>query len=407
MLFIFLLGFSSGLPIALTTGTLQAWLTDSNIDIKTISTFALVGYPYTFKFLWSPLMDRFIPPFCGKRRGWMLITQVGLMISIALIGCFSPQTDIEVIAILAVIIAFLSASQDIVIDAYRAELLTQDELGSGTGLAITGYRIAMIISGSLALILADHYSWQAVYSMMAALLSIGLLTTLAAPEPEFAAGHPRTIEEAVVQPIKEFFGRIGAFEMLAFVILYKLGDVLALSLQTKFMLGLGFSKSDIGYISKGFGLAMTITGSMVGGALMDRLGIKKALLWFGVLQGVSILSFAVLAEAGKNYPVMAGTIAFENLCSGLGNAAFLGFLMLLCNKRFTATQYALLSSLGAIPRVFLASRMGHVVDAVGWTQFFVFCTAAALPALVLLVLRFERWQSGPDWVTSRQSNARP
>ncbi|MFN8390542.1 MAG: AmpG family muropeptide MFS transporter [Bdellovibrionota bacterium] len=392
MLFVFLLGFSSGLPIALTTGTLQAWLSDSEIDIKTIGLFALVGYPYTFKFAWSPLMDRFVPPFLGLRRGWMVLCQAGLILCIFAMGEVDPRSRLEVLALLAVCVAFLSASQDIVVDAYRAELLDKDELGTGTGLAITGYRIAMIVSGSVALILADHTTWTNVYRIMAATLGVGMLAAIAAPEPQFRRQSPKTLGEAVVQPIVEFFRRQGSLEILAFVILYKLGDVLALALQTKFMLSLEFTKSEIGYISKGLGLAMTIFGSIVGGALMDKLGMKRALIGFGIFQGLSILSFALLAEVGKSYPVMAGTIAFENLCSGFGNAAFVGYLMSLCNKRFTATQYALLSSLGAIPRVFLASRMGYVVELVGWTQFFLICTLAAAPGIVLVWLRFDSWE---------------
>jgi len=391
MFFLFLLGFSSGLPIALTRGTLQAWLTESNIDVKTIGLFALVGYPYTFKFLWSPIMVRFVPPFLGARRGWMVICQLTLMVLLFAIGHSNPAANVQLVALLAVLVAFFGASQDIVIDAYRTELLDKNELGTGAGLFITAYRIAMIVSGSVALILADHMSWAAVYTIMAGTLLIGVFAAMAAPEPNVEVQPPKSLREAVLEPLGEYFKRTGAIEILLFVILYKLGDVLALALQTKFLLGLGFSKSDIGYISKGFGLAMTIVGSLLGGALMDKLGMKRALVTFGALQAVSIISFAGVAEAGRNYIVMASALAFENLCSGLGNAAFIGFLMGLCNKRFSATQYALLTSLGAIAPVVAASGTGYVVDAIGWTQFFVFCTVAALPGLFLLIFRYDHW----------------
>ena len=393
MFFLFLLGFSSGLPIALTRGTLQAWLTESNIDIKTIGLFALVGYPYIFKFLWAPIMVRFVPPFLGVHRGWMVICQLILMLLLFLIGHSDPASNVQIVAVLAVLVAFFGASQDIVIDAYRTELLGKGELGTGAGLFITAYRIAMIVSGSVALIMADHMSWSTVYTIMAGMLLIGVLAAVAAPEPQVEIAKPKTLREAVIDPLREYFRRTGAVEILLFIILYKLGDVLALALQTKFLLGLGFTKSDIGYISKGFGLAMTIVGSLLGGAMMDRLGMKRALILFGLLQGVSIISFAGVAEAGKNYYVMASALAFENLCSGLGNAAFIGFLMGLCNKRFSATQYALLTSLGAIAPVIAASTTGYIVDAIGWTNFFIFCTASAAPGLLLLIFRYDHWTS--------------
>lgn len=395
MFYLFLLGFSSGLPIALTRGTLQAWLTEAQVDITKIGLFAFVGTPYTFKFLWSPIMARFAPPFLGLRRGWMVVCQLLLMIAIVALGHSNPASDLQLVAVLAVLISFFGASQDIVVDAYRTELLDKEELGTGAGLFITAYRVAMIFSGSVALILADHLPWSTVYTLMAGSLVIGVLAALGAPEPEVEAPKPKSLKEAVIEPLVDYFARRGAFEILAFVILYKLGDVLALALQTKFLLSLGFTKSDIGYISKGFGLFMTIVGSLMGGALMDKLGMKRALIVFGILQGVSILSFAWLSEVGKSYTVMASAMAFENLCSGLGNAAFIGFLMGLCNKRFSTTQYALLTSLGAIAPVMAASSTGFIVDAIGWTPFFLVCTAAALPGLLLLICRYDVWVEEP------------
>jgi PAT family beta-lactamase induction signal transducer AmpG len=360
--------------------------------LQTIGLFALVGYPYTFKFLWAPLMVRYVPPFLGQRRGWMLLCQLALMLSLFGLGQSHPAENMKVVAILAVCIAFFGASQDIVLDAYRGELLSREELGTGTGVFITAYRLAMIVSGSLALILADHMSWGSVYTFMAGLMLIGVFASFCAPEPRIETAHPKSLREAVLDPIREYFQRRGAIEILVFVVLYKLGDVLALALQTRFLLGLGFSKSDIGYISKGFGLAMTILGSFIGGALMDRLGMKRALLSFGFFQALSILSFSVLAVVGQSYPVMAGALAFENLCSGLGNAAFIAYLTSLCSKRFTATQYALLTSLGAIAPVIFASRTGYLVEQMGWANFYVFCTLAAIPGLLMLWFRYDNWE---------------
>ncbi|MBP9838837.1 MAG: MFS transporter [Proteobacteria bacterium] len=392
LLAIFLLGFSSGLPIALTRGTLQAWLSDSNVDLKTIGIFALVGYPYTFKFLWSPFMVRFRFPLLGLRRGWILFCQIVLALLFLAMAYSNPAQNLNFVALIAVAIAFFSASQDIVVDGYRAEVLKKDELGTGAGLTITGYRLAMIYSGAIALIMADHMSWETVYLIMAASMLFGVLYTFLAPEPEIDSPPPKSLKEAVIEPLAEYFSRSFAFEILLFIILYKLGDVMALALQTKFLLTLGFSKSDIGYVAKAFGLASTIAGSLVGGYFLDKLGMKRALIYFGILQGASIISFAYLSEVGLDYTVMSSTIAFENFCSGLGNAGYIAFLMSLCNKKFSTTQYALLTSLGAIAPVFSASTTGFIVEALGWTNFFILCTLIAAPGTLLVMLRFENWR---------------
>src|SRR6185437_2447210 len=302
LLAVVLLGFSSGMPLALTAGTLQAWMKSEKVDLSTIGIFAAVGLPYALKFLWAPLMDRFVPPFLGRRRGWILVAQVLLVISLAAMAFVHPSKSPGLTAFLAVFVCFFSASQDIAVDAYRADVLETEELGLGSGLHITGYRVAMIISGSIALILADHMSWSSVYLLMASLMSVGVIASLIAPEPTAPAKPPRTIREAVVLPFVEFFKRSGALEILAFVLLYKIGVVMAVALTTPFMLDLGFSNTDIGAVTKSVGLIATIVGSLAGGAAMVRLGMLRSLWIFGILQGFSTLAFMLLAHVGHNYP---------------------------------------------------------------------------------------------------------
>lgn len=390
-LFVFLLGFSSGLPIALTRGTLQAWLSDSGVDLKTIGIFALVGYPYTFKFVWSPLMVRFVPPFLGLRRGWMLITQVGLLCLIAGMSFFNPANQIQAIAIISVLIAFFGASQDIMVDGYRAELLNQNEYGRGASLAITGYRLAMIVSGAFALYLADHVSWIWVYRIMALLMCIGIVSNIFAPEPEAEIKTPESLKAAIIDPILEYFKRPFAWEILAFVVFYKIGTTMALALQTKFLLGLGFTKTDIAVVAKGVGIALTILGSVLGGVVIDKVGMKQGLLIFGALQGIAILTFCWLTNVGNNFYVMAFSMGIENFCSGLANAGYIAYIMGLCKKQHSTTQYALLSSLGAIPAVFSASTTGYLVEYLGWNYFFIFCALIDIPALILISFRYSRW----------------
>lgn len=390
-LFVFLLGFSSGLPIALTRGTLQAWLSDSGVDLKTIGIFALVGYPYTFKFVWSPLMVRFAPSFLGLRRSWILITQVSLIALLFAMSFFQPANNIQAIALICVLIAFFGASQDIMIDGYRAEVLEKDELGTGAGLAITGYRIAMIVSGAAALILADHFSWPAVYRIMAGVMFACVIANILAPEPTAPIKTPPTLKAAVLDPLLEYFKRPYALEILGFIVLYKIGSVMAMALQTKFLLGLGFTKSDIGYVAKGLGLVATILGSIVGGMVVDKIGMKKGLIYLGIFQGASILSFSWLYQVGLNYPVMAFSMGFENFCSGLANAGYIAYLMRLCNKQHSTTQYALLSSLAAIPVIFSAASTGYIVDYIGWSNFFIFCALIDIPSLILIWFRYNKW----------------
>ena len=379
------LGFSSGLPLALAGGTLQAWLTVEGVDIKTIGLFSLVGLPYTLKFLWSPLMDRFVIPVFGRRRGWIIISQVFLIGIILGMSATSLKNGLWVLAILAFFLTFVSASQDIAIDAYRTEVLQDRERGMGAAVFVTGYRVAMLVSGALALILSEYIGWRATYILMAIIMSIGVIAVWFGPEPENPGTPPTSIKEAVAGPFKEFFSRTGVFALLGLIILYKMGDAFAGSLTTTFLIrGVNFSVGEVGAINKGMGLASTIIGALFGGVLMARLRLFKSLLIFGIFQAISNLSFMILALVGKNYPLMIFTIAFENLAGGMGTAAFVAFLMALCDHRFTATQFALLSALASLGRVFVGPISGILVDKLGWVSFFFSTFLFALPGLILL-----------------------
>ena len=379
------LGFSSGLPLALSGGTLQAWLTVEDVDIKTIGLFSLVGLPYTLKFLWSPLMDRFIVPIFGRRRGWIALSQLALIGLILGMSVTSPQNGLWFLALLAFCLTFVSASQDVAIDAYRTEVLRERERGMGAAVSVTGYRVAMLVSGALALILSEYLGWRATYMLMALIMSIGVVAVWLGPEPEDPGTPPASMKDAVEGPFKEFFSRTCVWSLLALIVLYKLGDAFAGSLTTTFLIrGVNFSVGEVGAINKGMGLASTIIGALFGGVLMARLRLFKALLIFGILQAVSNLSFMVLALVGKSYPLMIFTIAFENLAGGMGTAAFVAFLMILCNHSYTATQFALLSALASLGRVFVGPLSGVLVDGMGWTVFFFTTFLFALPGLVLL-----------------------
>ncbi len=379
------LGFASGLPLALTAGTLQAWLTVSGVDLETIGILTLVGLPYTLKFLWAPFMDRFVPPWLGRRRGWMLATQISLFLGISAMAWRSPERAPLLLGALALGVAFLSASQDIVFDAYRTDVLHPPERGLGAGVSVTGYRIGMLVSGALALILSEQIGWQSTYLLMAGCMVLAVLTTLASPEPSVAVTAPRSLTEAVSGPMQEFFSRPAALWFLLLIVLYKIGDAFAGSLTTAFLIrGVDFTPTDVGLVNKGMGLVATILGALVGGALMTRMGLFPSLMAFGLLQALSNLAFMLLAWTGKSYPVMVGAVAFENLSGGMGTAAFVALLMALCDHRFTATQYALLSAVGAVGRVFVGPPSGFLVMEVGWVTFFFITFLAALPGLWLL-----------------------
>lgn len=388
---VLLLGFSSGLPLALTGGTLQAWLTVSHIDIVTIAWFSWIGLPYALKFIWSPLMDRYVPPLLGRRRGWMFLTQVALALGIAAMALSSPTDSLWMLGCAALWVAFVSASQDVVIDAYRTDVLRSEERGMGAAVGVFGYRIAMLASGALALMLVEEIGWRTTYFLMAALMLVGMVTAWRAPEPETPAMLPRTLRDAVVQPLRELFLRPGALAMLALVMLYKFGDALAGTLTTAFLIrGVGFSPFDVGAVNKGLGLAALLFGAVAGGALLARMSLVRALLVFGVLQAVSNLSFAWLALAGKNYALLVFTVGFENLASGMGTAAFVAFAMALCNHSYSATQYALLSALASLGRILFGPLAGNMVQGLGWEGFFLLTFIAALPGLGLVwVMRMQ------------------
>ncbi len=382
---IMLLGFSSGLPLALTSGTLQAWMAVAGVDLRTIGIFSLVGMPYTLKFLWSPLMDRFVPPRLGRRRGWIVVTQLCLMLGIAAMGFNSPQHAPWLLGALAMTVAFSSASQDIVVDAYRTDVLREKERGVGAAVFVMGYRIAMLVSGAVAMILSDRIGWQNTYLLMAGLMSIGVLIALWGPEPEDSIVHPKSLQEAVWGPLRDFFSRKGAIAVMFLIMLYKLGDAYAGTMTTAFLIrGLGFTPTDVGTINKGLGLISLIVGALFGGTLMVRLGLFRSLMVFGILQAGSILSFMSLALVGKSYPMMIFAVAFENLCGGMGTAAFVSLLMALCNHRYSATQYALLSSIAALGRIFIAPTSGYIVNYMGWANFFIVAAFTALPGLWML-----------------------
>ncbi len=378
-------GFSSGLPLALSGGTLQAWMTVAGVDLRTIGAFALVGLPYTFKFLWSPLMDRFVPPWMGRRRGWMFLTQVSLFLLIAAMAFGNPSSAPWALGATAFLVAFASASQDIVIDAYRTDVLHEPERGLGAAVFVTGYRIAMLVSGALALIFSERIGWRNTYLVMASLMVIGIATAVFGPEPEVRVTPPGSLKEAVAAPFWEFFSRRAAVALLFLIVLYKLGDAYAGTLTTAFLIrGVGFSPTEVGTINKGLGLVSLIFGAMFGGTLMVRLGLYRSLMVFGILQAVSNLSFMVLSWTGKRYAMLVFTVAFENVCGGMGTAAFVALLMAMCDHRYSATQYALLSSLAALGRIFVAPSSGYVVESVGWAVFFLLTAITALPGLGML-----------------------
>ena len=390
MLVALLMGFSSGLPLLLTGSVLQAWMTDEGVDLGTIGLFALVGLPYTLKFLWAPLVDRYAVPLLGRRRGWLVLIQLCLMLAITLLGWTHPAQNALPVALVALLVTFFSASQDIVIDAYRREALADRELGLGASLYVNGYRVGMLLASGGGLILADFIPFSQVYALMAAVMLVGLGTTLFAPEPVAAQGLPATLSEAVVQPFVDYFKRHHAWLILLFILFFKVGDTMASNMTVPFYLDIGFSKSEIGAVVKLFGFSATLAGGLVGGIVMLRIGIYRALWGFGILQAVSTAGFAVLALSGYNLPMLAAVIAFENFSGGMGTAAFVAFMASLTNRRFTATQYALLTSLMGIPRVILAAPTGYLAEGLGWAGFFVFCTLIALPGLLLL-MRFRGW----------------
>jgi len=384
------LGFASGLPLALTGGTLQAWATIEQVSLQEIGFLTLVGTAYTLKFLWAPLIDRYAPPWLGRRRGWMVLMQVLLALGMLAMGCLSPGQSLLPLALLAVFVAFCSATQDIAFDAYRSDVLRKDERGAGAAFSVLGYRLAMLVSGGLALILADQWlGWGTTYMLMGALMLVMALASFWAPEPEVPAQTPRSLHQAVLEPFREFFGRPEAITVLVLIVLYKLGDAFAGALSTTFLIrAAGYTATEVGTVNKLLGLASTIVGALAGGALMARLGLYRSLMWFGVLQAVSNLGFWVISVGPHNVWLMAVGVGIENLCGGMGTAAFVALLMGLCNQQFSATQFALLSALSAVGRTYLAGPLTPpLVQAAGWPTFFLLTVLIALPGLWLLYWR--------------------
>ena len=385
------MGFSCGLPLLLTISVLQAWMKEEGVDLTVIGMMALVGLPYTVKFLWAPLLDRYTLPFLGRRRGWLLAAQLALALAIAGLGCTSPAKSPWMVAFAAFLVTFCSASQDIVVDAYRREDLTDLELGLGSSLYINGYRLGMLLASGGGLIMADYIPFSLVYLIMALGMVPGIATTFLAPEPTTPAGVPRTLKDAVLKPMVEYFSRRGALWILAFILLYKIGDTMASAMTTPFYLDIGFTKTQIGAVVKLFGFWATIAGSLIGGICMLRLGIPRSLWIFGILQALSTAGFALLAQIGPSLSWLAGVIAFENLSSGMGTAAYAAFMASITDKRFTATQYALLTSLMGVPRVLAAAPTGLLAKTFGWQGFFICCTVSALPGMLLL-LKVAPWK---------------
>lgn len=390
MLITLLMGYAAGLPLLLIGSTMQAWMTESGVDLKVIGMASLIGLPYSLKFLWSPLIDRF-PLWPSRRRGWMALSQIGLVIALLVLSQFNPAANIEAVVVTAIVIAFLSSTQDITIDAYRREILSEEELGLGSSLYVVGYRIGILVAGALALLMADNWktlegapNWPLVYQMMALAMAIGLLITLIAPKEDAKLEQPRTLQEAVVGPFVEFFKRDGALTVLAFILLYKVGDSMAANMTTPFMLLKGYSKTDIATVVKGLGLFALIGGGILGGILCLRWGNLKSLWFFGFLQAISTAGFSWLSVSEVSMLNLSIVIGFENFSAGLGTSAYSAFMASMTNKKFTATQYALLTALMAVPRTVLSSPTGVMAEMMGWNMFFLFCTVIAMPGMLLI-----------------------
>jgi PAT family beta-lactamase induction signal transducer AmpG len=384
---VLLLGFASGLPLYLTNRTLQAWMTVAGVDLTTIGLFSLASLPYSLKFLWSPFIDRFSFPFLGRRKGWLLATQLALSCAIAFMAFGRPPRALELLAINALLIAFLSATQDITVDAYTVDISARSEVGAVSGTKVLGYRLAMIAGGGGALVMADHMSWQTVYVLFGLLMLLlaGACTRIA--EPALRERPPSSLRQAVRMPLTDFLlrhGKTHAAFILAFIVLYRLGDSMIGGMTTPFLIQTGFSQTEVGVVQGGIGLLATIVGVLAGGAVMAGIGINRCLWVFGFLQAASNFAYLLLAYSGRSYPVMVASIVVENVCYGLATAALVGFVMSLCNPQFSATQYALLSSLIAAGRDIVAAPSGALADVTGWPAFFAVSIIASAPGMMLL-----------------------
>lgn len=397
MFIVFAFGFSSGLPFILIKGAaLQAWAKNSGLDLREIGLLNLVGLPYSLKFIWSPLLDRFIPPFWGRRRGWIAITQIGIVLSLVLLATISPAQNKGMFAFAATLVAIFAATQDIAIDAHRREALPTSSFGFGSSLYIMGFRLAMIFGGGGALAMADFLPWRTVYLIMAAVVALGLIADLFAIEPKVEFAPPRNWQEAVVDPFFDFFKRKEAFWILGFLLLYKLGDNLALAMTTPMYMDAGYTKTEIAVIAKTFGVWAVIAGGLIGGTLMLYIGLRRALWIFGFFQALAILGFAALAWLTPFQPnelALALIITIENLAIGMSTAAFTTFMANLTNKRFTATQYALLTSFMAAPRDLISAGSGFLAQSFGYEGFFILCSLVTIPG-VLMLIKVGHWADG-------------
>ena len=398
-------GFASGLPLYVLISLLPAWLKTEGLSLAVIGGFSLIQFPYTWKFLWSPLVDRYALPWLGRRRSWMLLAQIGVLTGVWALGGFSPQSHLQIVIALTVALAFLSATLDIALDAYRRELLREEELGLGNAVHVNAYRIAGLVPGSLSLILADHLPWNMVFAITALFTLPGIVMVMVVSEPKLGIGAPKTLREAVIEPFREFITRKGwrdALVVLSFIFFYKLGDSMCTALATPFYLEMRFSMSEIGLVAKHAGLWPSVIGGLLGGLWMVRLGINRALWLFGAVQFVSIFGFAWLAARGPvgsassaDLAALAGVIGLEALGVGLGTAAFVAFIAHATHPAHTATQFALFTSLAVVPRTFINATTGWLVERMGWFDFYLLCAALAVPGMLLL-LRVAPWNAQPD-----------
>lgn len=384
-----LLAVSSGLPLPLVSGTLDVWMRSESVDLTVIGFFSLAQLPYSLKVFWAPLMDRFPIPFLHSRAGWMLITQLVLMIAIFWMGHLDPVGAPWALAGAAFVISFLGATQDIAIDGYRAELLSGKERGAGAALASVGGRLGYLISGSIALILSQHFPWSTVYSFMALSLAIGLVGSVFSPKVSIERA-PKDLREAIVEPFKTYLQRDKAILMLVFILIFKLGDVVAGKMTSPFLIDTGFSREEIGLVNKGFGMVVSILGGILGGAMYTRLGLRKSLWIFGSLQMLSNFVFVAQYYIGKNEWMLFATVGIENFCGSLGSVAFVAFLMSLCTKGLAGTQYALFTSLMGLTRTLAATPTGYLAKNMGWPSFFIFSAVLAIPGLWMLKALWEQ-----------------
>jgi len=390
MLVILGLGAASGFPNQITESALQAWLKDSGASNTRIGLLSYVAIPYLLKFLWAPLLDRYPLPLLGRRRGWMLVFQLALAVSIALLAFQNPSLSLTAVAVTALIIVFFSASQDIVIDAYRTDVSLPQERGVAAAANNLGYRACAWLAFAAALVLADAFGWRLAFVVLAAVMAAFTLVTWRAPEPEYRAPPPTTLQESVLIPLRELLGSPGALGLISVIVTFKIGNAVALKLFTPFLMDIGFSKTEIGLVAKAVLTSSAIVGGVLGGIWMIRLGLLRSMLIFGVLQTVTTLAFYFLAVTGKSFPLMIAATAIENLSGAMGNIAEVALIMALCSARFSAFQYALLSVVALLPRYLLGGPAGWLADQAGWEMYFVVAFLLGLPGLALVWVMRER-----------------